>query len=272
MKSDREAVTVVAGVTPFRGTCPLKNVDDCTFKDKLSVLYFLKNRGKNTQYSILEWCGEEKEGRHTYSNTVTSVTGVTKIGNYVIIPAYPATGLLYIINNFLSGHVRMRGTGGGAYPVNYLEMIDNIFGTEPNTIEVCSGTVNNCFTVDINQDKNPRTCIDGQSLHGIADSTFSRWRCDPPYNEKTAKMMYDCELPSLSKLLTAGARVIKAGSLMFLLLGPQNYQRCPPGVKRIGWVAITIVPNNEFRALHIYYKSEDVAPVFKNPKDIKENS
>ena len=41
---------------------------------------------------------------------------------------------------------------------------------------------------------------------------------------------------------------------MFLLLGPQNYQICPPGVKRIGWIAITVVPNNELRALHIFLK------------------
>jgi hypothetical protein len=41
---------------------------------------------------------------------------------------------------------------------------------------------------------------------------------------------------------------------MFLLLGPQNYQWHPKGVKRIGWIAITVVPNNEVRALNIFYK------------------
>jgi hypothetical protein len=61
-------------------------------------------------------------------------------------------------------------------------------------------------------------------------------------------------LPVTGKLLKAGARVCKVGSLMFLLLGPQNYQMCPAGVKRIGWIAITIVPNNEIRCLNIFYK------------------
>ena len=42
--------------------------------------------------------------------------------------------------------------------------------------------------------------------------------------------------------------------MMFLLLGPQNYQWHPKGVKRIGWIAITVVPNNEVRALNIFYK------------------
>ena len=41
---------------------------------------------------------------------------------------------------------------------------------------------------------------------------------------------------------------------MFLLLGPTNYQCHPAGVKRIGYVNITVVPNNENRALNIFYK------------------
>ncbi|MGB7639053.1 MAG: hypothetical protein WBL88_15945, partial [Nitrososphaeraceae archaeon] len=46
--------------------------------------------------------------------------------------------------------------------------------------------------------------------------------------------MYNTSLPETAKLLKAGARVCKVGSLMFLLLGPVNYQICPQGVKRIG--------------------------------------
>ena len=80
---------------------------------------------------------------------------------------------------------------------------------------------------------------------------------DPPYNVRTAKEMYGTNLPSPIKLLQAGARVCKVGSLMFLLLGPQNYQWHPKGVKRIGWIAITVVPNNEVRALNIFYKYAD---------------
>ena len=75
-----------------------------------------------------------------------------------------------------------------------------------------------------------------------------------PYNHNTAHKMYGTDLPATSKLLKAAARVCKAGSLLFLLLGPQNYQWCPSAVKRIGWVAITVVPNNELRVLNIFYK------------------
>jgi hypothetical protein len=181
---------------------------------------------------------------------------------YIAIPASPATGILYITQNspdFISGHVRVRGRNNGRYPYNYLEMIDSVFGKEENTIEVCSYKVKeyydtDCFTVDIKSATNPDLVADGQTLSSIPNNSFSRWRCDPPYNITTAKSMYGTDLPAPLKLLKAGARACKIGSLMFLLLGPKNYQICPPGTKRIGWIALTVVPNNEVRGLNIYYK------------------
>ena len=94
---------------------------------------------------------------------------------YSVIPATPATGILYITQNnpeFISGHIRMRGRNGRQYPFNYLEMIDTLFGKEDNTIEVCSGNVKeDCFTVDINPDTKPNLVSDGQKLDGIP-----RWK------------------------------------------------------------------------------------------------
>ena len=182
--------------------------------------------------------------------------------NLLIIAASPASGVLYVTANsphFISGHIRLRGKDLGRYPYNYLEMIDSIFGKVKNTIEVCSGSMNSesCFTVDINPNRKPSLVDDGQKLYKVADAQFDRWRCDPPYNLATAEKMYGTGLPITGRLLKAGARVCKAGSLMFLLLGPQNYQMCPPGVQRIGWIAMSIVPNNELRALHIFHKYAD---------------
>jgi hypothetical protein len=154
---------------------------------------------------------------------------------YLAIPANPATGVLYITSNnpeFISGHIRLRGKDGGRYPYNYLEMIENIFGKEDNTIEVCSRSVKSstgspslssssasgCFTVDINAETKPDLVGDAQTLEGIPNNKFNRWRCDPPYNHNTAKKMYGCDLPATGDLLKAGARVCKVGSLLFLLL------------------------------------------------------
>lgn len=177
-----------------------------------------------------------------------------QFNKYEIIDPAPATGILYRVNNYLSGHLRMRARENGRYPYHYISMIDAVWGPESNTIEVCSNSVDNCMTVDINPEHHPTIVDDGQTLASIRDETFRRWRCDPPYNENTAREMYGTELPKTSKLLEAGARVCKPGALMFLLLGPKYYQYCPPSVRRIGWVAISVVPNNEFRGLHIYRK------------------
>ena len=113
------------------------------------------------------------------------------------------------------------------------------------------------YTVDINPETKPNLVRDAQSLDSIPNGKFNRWRCDPPYNEQSAQKMYRTHLPVTGELLKAGARVCKVGALLFLLLGPQNYQWCPSGVKRIGWIAITVVPNNELRALNIFYKYAD---------------
>ena len=106
----------------------------------------------------------------------------------------------------------------------------------------------------INPDHKPDIVDDAQVLSKVESNRFNRWRCDPPYNEETAKTMYGTKVPDTLRMLEAGARVCKSKSLMFLLLGPQNYQKCPAGIRRIGWIPISIIPNNELRALHIYYK------------------
>jgi hypothetical protein len=198
-----------------------------------------------------------------------------KTAGYTIIPCNPATGTLFITDDnpgFISGQARMRGKNEGRYPYNYLEMIDTIFGYEANTIEVCSRSVRggnrggHCFTVDINPDCKPDLVTNGETLDGVPSDEFDRWRCDPPYNEKTAKEMYGTELPKTAELLKDGARVCKEGALMFLLLGPTNYQSCPAGVIRIGSVVLSIIPNNEWRTLNIFLKTgcEDLDQVLKS--------
>jgi hypothetical protein len=179
---------------------------------------------------------------------------------YIIMPK-PLKGTLFVsFDNlgFISGQVRVRGKDGGEYPFHYLEMIDNVFGSEPNTIEVCSGSVNGrCFTVDINPETNPQLVDDGQTLAKIPSNSYNRWRCDPPYNKDTARKMYGTDLPKPIRLLEAGARVCKKNSLLFLLLGPANYQWHPKGTRRIAYIDMTVVPNNEVRCLNVFYKYAD---------------
>jgi len=205
---------------------------------------------------------------------------------YTITHAHPATGILFITNNsqfFITGKLSMRGRDRGRYPHKYEEMINHLFGIEKNRIEVCSGTIRGKtwtsgaalttlkvndsissvlnpssssslpFTVDINPHLNPDYVADAQRLDSIPNGIFNRWMCDPPYNLSTARKMYGTELPSPIRLLEAGSRICKPGSLMFLLLG-KPYQFHPNGVKRIGCIDISVIPNNEVRFLNIYLK------------------
>jgi len=166
---------------------------------------------------------------------------------------------LSIQNGFIGGRFSMRGEGNGRYPTNLLKIIDEIFGPEPYTIEVCSNKIaglnkgGNCFTVDTNPEHKPDLVTDGQTLEGIEENRFNRWRCDPPYNEKTAKEMYNTDLPNVTNLLKACARVVKPGSLLFLLheyVTPSSIH----GLQKIGFIHITAVPNNGTRVLNIYVK------------------
>jgi hypothetical protein len=86
---------------------------------------------------------------------------------YAVLAPPQVTGLLYVINNFLSGHIRMRARPNGSYPYGYLDMFTYIFGENTNTIEVCSGTVKSSkyvTTVDINPTKHPDIVDDAQIL------------------------------------------------------------------------------------------------------------
>ena len=179
----------------------------------------------------------------------------------ILMKGGPADGWLWISErspHFITGKVTLRARKNGKYPYNCLEMIEHLFGPEDNVIEVCSYNSRylepDIVTVDINPDHKPDIVDDAQVLSKVESNRFNRWRCDPPYNEETARRMYGTKVPDTLRMLEAGARVCKSKSLMFLLLGPQNNQQCPKGIRRIGWIPISIIPNNELRALHIYYK------------------
>ena len=182
---------------------------------------------------------------------------------YRIFALDGAIGVGYITSKspqYISGHFRLRGKENGKYPYKIKDLIRELFGSCPSSseeLEVCSGEVvakYNLVTVDINSDKNPSYVLNGQDLPQDWNDRFDRWHCDPPYSEHAAKEMYGSSMPSVTKLLTEGARVTKSGGLLFLLLGAKNMQWHPKSVTRIGWLAITVVPNQEIRAIHCYLK------------------
>jgi len=59
-------------------------------------------------------------------------------------------------------------------------------GVSPNTINAIA----NKSGLDETPKTNPCIVDDGQTVVRIPNNTFSRWRCDPPYNAETARKMY----------------------------------------------------------------------------------
>jgi hypothetical protein len=173
-----------------------------------------------------------------------------------------ATGSLYVTTNspqFISGHCRMLGRRNGQYPFRYAALLEEVFGISPGeAVEVCSGWITaDLITVDMNPARHPTYIGDGQCLPEDWENRFYRWYADPPYNAKTAEKMYGTAFPSWSKLLAEGARVTKPGGLLFLLLGDVNMQWHPEELIRIGWITLSVVPNQESRAIHCYLKKPD---------------
>ena len=187
---------------------------------------------------------------------------------YFYIIEVGRAGVLHVTRNspyFITGKLTLRAKKGGEYPYGLLKMIDYVFGPDNNTIEVCSGNLTSKdakFRVDKRPETKPDLIDDAQYLSKLTKKEelpkklFTRWRCDPPYNEHTANNMYKTSCPDTTKLLSAGSKVVVTGSLMFLLLGNVNKQHCPSNVKRVGWIPISMMPNNEVRALHIYIKEK----------------
>jgi hypothetical protein len=187
-----------------------------------------------------------------------------QVGDKIAIHVWPTTCDIYIQDNLLRGHLSLRGRGSGRYPYQYFDFINRVFDhfSPGGTIEVCSNEVAglvrckdegrepSCYTVDINPKHKPDLVADAQALERLEENSFYIWRCNLPFNQKTAKEMYDCQL---SKLLKAGARLVMPGSLM-LLLCSQVQEPVPEGLKKIGIITISIVPTNEIRVLNIYVK------------------
>ena len=133
---------------------------------------------------------------------------------YVIRPK-PLKGTLSVsFDNlgFMSGQVKVRRMGGGKYPFHYLEMIDYVFGSEENTIEVCSGSVSGCFTVDLNPKQIPRLLmmvkpwLKFQMIHLIdGDVTLLTTRIQL---ERCTELIYQNQFDCLKKGLESAKSVL----------------------------------------------------------------
>ncbi len=141
----------------------------------------------------------------------------------------------------------------GGYPEGFLWRARTLVpGRGPEQmIHLCSGKIDEDFTVDINPAMNPTLVADARHT-GLPSESFIGCLIDPPYNEEEAKV-YGYEYPTPRDLLLEGDRLLKTGGRVGIL----HFEVPRPPVKHLRLLAlITVVVGfgNRVRAFTVFEK------------------
>lgn len=132
---------------------------------------------------------------------------------------------------FAGGHDRGFGAGSdgadpdgyaifGRFPRGFLSYILRLrlLGDVPrkDILHICSGTLQEAWTVDVRAEARPRVQADGSHLP-FRDASFKAVLMDPPYSDAYAKNLYGTENPRPSWLLREAARVVVPGGRIGIL-------------------------------------------------------
>ena len=109
----------------------------------------------------------------------------------------------------------------GCYPLGFEKHISNWLGTE-NYIHLFSGLSKTGFKVDIKPEVSPDLVANCEKLP-LETESFDGGMADPPYTEKFAKELYNCDYPKWSLWTAELSRVVKKGGKIGIM---HNYI-CP---------------------------------------------
>lgn len=137
----------------------------------------------------------------------------------------------------------------GSFPKGFYARMKAVMG-EGSYLFVCSGSISEGVTVDINPERKPTVVADAQCLP-FADNVFDVVIVDPPYSAKDAEIYGTKHFPA-HRALWEAARVARPGGRVGFL----HYMvpKTPPGTKRVGMVAVTCGPCLKIRAFSIFEK------------------
>ena len=122
----------------------------------------------------------------------------------------------------------------GCYPLHFEKRISNLLETD-NFVHLFSGSCKSGHTVDIKKDLIPDTVANAESLP-FSDNYFDGGFADPPYTEKFAKELYNCNYPCWSKWTNELVRVVKNDCKIGIM---QNY--IVPRLKNCKYESILVV-------------------------------
>lgn len=104
----------------------------------------------------------------------------------------------------------------GGFPNGLLERLRASAWWGPDRLHVCSGSVQDGVTCDINPDTRPSVVCRGEQLP-FASQTFDTVVLDPPYSASEASELYDAPAPSVPSMLDEACRVTRPGGYFILL-------------------------------------------------------
>jgi len=120
-------------------------------------------------------------------------------------------------------------------------------------LHVCSGTLQEKWTVDLRPQARPAVIADGCSLP-FASASFEAVLMDPPYSETYAKNLYGTGNPRPSWLLKEAARVVRHGGRIGLLHVVVPF--APPACRLVRVYGVTTGVGFRIRAFTIYQREQ----------------
>lgn len=128
-----------------------------------------------------------------------------------------------------------KSTYYGQYPPHFLDRVMALFPDKKVVLNLCSGTVKENVTLDINRDLNPSVCADAQNIPFKPDS-IDLIVFDPPYSKRDAVQYYDVPYISSVKAMRTCLSVLKVGGFFCCL-----DVRYPSYSRKKGWSLVGLI-------------------------------
>jgi len=122
-------------------------------------------------------------------------------------------------------------------------------------LHVCSGTLQEWWTVDIRRQARPRVQASGTMLP-FPSGAFKAILIDPPYSDQYAKNLYGTENPRPAWLLREAARVVKPSGRIGMLHVAVPFS--PPGCRLVKVWGVTTGVGFRIRAFTVYEREQAV--------------
>lgn len=123
----------------------------------------------------------------------------------------------------------------GCYPMWFEKHLPRLLETN-NYVQFFGGKAQTGFRIDINPLLQPNMTANCEKLEAIDDNYFDGGMADPPYDERFARELYNCDYPQWSKWTHELVRVVKPNGLIGIM---NNYP--VPRLKGCQWEKIVII-------------------------------